>query len=402
MTTPMHFDFDEIIDRRNTHAYKYDALQKVFGRDDITPLWVADMEFRSPQCITDELQKVLSQGVYGYSSEPAELFDAIHDWILQEHGWDVKRDWYTFVGGIVRGIAYAVQFFTKPGDKIVVQSPVYHPFTLVPEGNGRSVLRNPLKGRDMDFENLEKLLTENAPVTMLILCNPHNPGGYAWSRETLQKLAALCAAHNVIVISDEIHCDLYLWGGKHIPFATVSEEAAMCSITFGAPSKTFNIPGLASSYCLIPNAKIREPFYRWLGANEFNDPGIMSSLGAIAAFRHGRQWRDAAVSYIEQNILYIESKCAEFVDKDSLPYIVPMRPDASYLVWLDCRRLLAHLAGKRVEELAMEDQLLLEDYFVNRLGLALNSGVMFGAEGLGFMRLNVACPRKLLGFDFML
>lgn len=397
----MEFNFDEIIDRKNTHAFKYDALQRVFGRSDILPLWVADMEFRSPQCITDALKGVLEQGVYGYSSEPAELFDSIHDWILAEHGWDVRKEWYTYVGGIVRGIAYAVQFFTKPGDKIIVQSPVYHPFTLVPEGNGRTVLRNPLKGRDMDFENLEQLLAESG-VKMMILCNPHNPGGYAWSRETLQRVVALCAERNVIVISDEIHCDLYLWGGKHIPFATVSSEAARCSITFGAPSKTFNIPGLASSYCLIPNAEIREPFYRWLGANEFNDPGIISSLAAIAAFRHGRQWRDAAVKYIEQNILYIERKCAGFTDGDGRQLIVPVRPDASYLVWLDCRRLLASLAGKGVDELQPEDQKLLEDYFVNRLRLGLNSGVMFGREGLGYMRLNVACPRKLLEFEFTL
>ena len=397
----MEFNFDEIIDRKNTHAFKYDALQRVFGRSDILPLWVADMEFRSPQCITDALKGVLEQGVYGYSSEPAELFDSIHDWILAEHGWDVRKEWYTYVGGIVRGIAYAVQFFTKPDDKIIVQSPVYHPFTLVPEGNGRTVLRNPLKGRDMDFENLEQLLAESG-VKMMILCNPHNPGGYAWSRETLQRVVALCAERNVIVISDEIHCDLYLWGGKHIPFATVSSEAARCSITFGAPSKTFNIPGLASSYCLIPNAEIREPFYRWLGANEFNDPGIISSLAAIAAFRHGRQWRDAAVKYIEQNILYIERKCAGFTDGDGRQLIVPVRPDASYLVWLDCRRLLASLAGKGVDELQPEDQKLLEDYFVNRLRLGLNSGVMFGREGLGYMRLNVACPRKLLEFEFTL
>ena len=397
----MEFNFDEIIDRKNTHAFKYDALQRVFGRSDILPLWVADMEFRSPQCITDALKGVLEQGVYGYSSEPAELFDSIHDWILAEHGWDVRKEWYTYVGGIVRGIAYAVQFFTKPGDKIIVQSPVYHPFTLVPEGNGRTVLRNPLKGRDMDFENLEQLLA-GPDVKMMILCNPHNPGGYAWSRETLQRVAALCAKRNGIVISDEIHYDLYLWGGKHIPFATVSEEAARCSITFGAPSKTFNIPGLASSYCLIPNAEIREPFYRWLGANEFNDPGIISSLAAIAAFRHGRQWRDAAVKYIEQNILYIERKCAGFTDGQGRELIVPVRPEASYLVWLDCRRLLARLAGKSVEELRLEDQKLLVDYFVNKLRLGLNSGVMFGREGLGYMRLNVACPRKLLDFEFTL
>ena len=154
----MDYNFDEVVNRRGTHAYKYDALGRVFGRSDITPLWVADMEFRSPKCITEALQQWVAQGVYGYSSEPAELFEVIHDWNIAEHGWDIEQEWYTFVGGIVRGIAYAVQFFTKPGDKILVQSPVYHPFTLVPEGNGRTVLRNPLKGNAMDFENLEQLL----------------------------------------------------------------------------------------------------------------------------------------------------------------------------------------------------------------------------------------------------
>ena len=390
--------FDEYIDRHGTYSIKYDKLKELFGRDDLTSLWIADMDFKSPQCVHDAICDYLSTGSYGYSVEPCELFEAVRDWLGKEHGWKIDHDWFCFIPGIVRGIAYAVNFFTEKGDKIVVQSPVYYPFTNVPEGNGRVVLRNPLKGNEMDFDNLEKLLTENDPVKMLILCNPHNPGGFIWTKEQLAKLAHICKKHNVIVISDEIHSDLYLWGNGHIPFATVSEEAASCSITFGAPSKTFNIPGFATSYCLVPNETLRVPFYKWLTANEFNVPTIIPSLAAITAYRNCKGWRDSALRYIESNIIYLEEKFAAFKDPDGVQWIKPVRPEASFLVWLDCRHLLAHLAGKAEDKLTLKDQPLLVDYFVNTLRLALNDGTMFGPEGVGYMRMNVACPRKLLEF----
>ena len=390
------FNFDEIIDRRNTYSVKYDALKELFGRDDITPLWVADMEFRSPKCIRDVLEKYVQSGVYGYNSEPAQMKPTIARWMLQEHGWKVECDWISFIPGIVRGIGLAVNFFTKPGDKVVVQSPVYHPFTNVPLGNGRRVLRNPLKEGKMDLDGLDSLLSSESPVKMMILCSPHNPGGYLWSREDLTQLAEICHRHGTLVISDEIHADLNLWGNRNISFASVSDIAAGNSITFGAPSKTFNIPGFASSFSIIPNPELAKPFYAWLSANELNSPSIFASMGMITAYTEGKPWRDAALRYIESNILYLEEKFAAF-RADGEQLINPVRPQSSYLVWLDCRNLLRRLAGR--DGLKPEDQPLLVDYFVNKVRIGLNDGTMFGPEGLGFMRINAGCPRSMLGFD---
>jgi cystathionine beta-lyase len=389
------FNFDEIIDRRNTYSVKYDAMDTLFGRDDITPLWVADMEFRSPQCIRDVLEKYVQSGIYGYNSEPPQMKPAIAQWMQQEHGWTVECDWISFIPGIVRGIGLAVNFFTRPGDKVVVQSPVYHPFTLVPTGNGRTVLRNPLKDGKMDLDSLDSLLGAEAPVKMMILCSPHNPGGYLWKREDLIQLAEICHRHGTLVISDEIHADLCLWGNRNISFASVSDKAAENSITFGAPSKTFNIPGFASSFSIIPNPGLAKPFYGWLEANELNYPSIFASLGMVTAFTEAKPWRDAAVKYIEDNIIYLEEKFAAF-RADGVQLINPIRPQSSYLVWLDCRNLLRRLAGR--DALRPEDQPLLVDYFVNKVGIGINDGTMFGPEGLGFMRLNAGCPRSMLGF----
>lgn len=385
--------FDEIIDRKGTFSVKYDKLKLYFGREDLTPLWVADMEFRSPDCIKKALQKYVEGGVYGYNVEPEELWNSIMDWLRTEQCWTVRREWLTFIPGIVRGIGYAVNYFTSKGDKILVQTPVYHPFMLVPKGNDRELVFNPLRRTEpaweegspvsaseiysIDFENLEKITAEN-DIKMMILCNPHNPGGIKWKREELQRIADICHRRKILVISDEIHADLQLWGGTHIPFASVSEKAAAISITFGAPSKTFNIPGLASSFAVIPNRELREGFYQWLSANELNDAPITSSLATIAAYTQGNSWRKEALKYIEENIIFTENFFAE-----NLPKIKVIRPEASFLVWLDCRGL-----GLNQKELV--------DYFVNKARLALNDGSMFGPEGTGYMRLNVACPRTML------
>ena len=393
---PDEFNFDEIVDRSNTYSVKYEALKTLFGRDDITPLWVADMEFRSPGCIREQLEKYVQAGIYGYAVEPPQMKPVIARWMLQEHGWKVDCDWISFIPGIVRGIGLAVNFFTEPGDKVVIQSPVYHPFTNVPQGNGRRVLRNPLKDGKMDLDHLDSLLSAEAPVKMMILCSPHNPGGYIWSREDLVRVAEICHRHGTLVISDEIHSDLSLWGNKNISFASVSDLAAGNSITFGAPSKTFNIPGFASSFAIIPNPELAKPFYGWLSANELNCPAIFASLGMITAFTEAKPWRDAALRYIEGNILYLEEKFAAF-RAGGVQLVNPIRPQSSYLVWLDCRNLLRRLAGR--DSLKPEDQALLEDYFINKVKVGLNSGTMFGPEGLGYMRLNAGCPRSMLQFD---
>jgi cystathionine beta-lyase len=267
-----------------------------------------------------------------------------------------------------------------PEDKVVIQPPVYHPFRLVPQKNGHEIVYNPLilredGGYDMDFENLEQVLQDPA-CRLLILSNPHNPAGIVWPHEILQQLAAICHRHHVIVISDEIHCDMALFGHKHIPFATVSPEAAAISITFGAPSKTFNIAGIVSSYAVVPDPHLRERFFNWLEANEFGAPDIFAPIATVAAYTQGEPWRRELISYLEENVRFVESFLAK-----QIPEIRPLRPQASFLVWLDCRGLgLDHDA--------------LVDLFVGRAGLALNDGDIFGAPG--WMRLNIGAPRAVL------
>ena len=376
----MTYDFDKIIDRSGSGDLKHEVLKERYGRSDLLPLWVADMDFETPQFITDALRQRLDHSLFGYTVVPDELWTSIIQWIRDHHQWEVKREWLTYIPGIVKGIGMAINVFVKEDEKVIIQPPVYHPFRLTPEGNGRKVVYNPLKEvngtYEMDFEQLAEVVDDKC--RLLILSNPHNPAGVCWPKETLQRLAHFCFEHNIIVISDEIHADMALFGNKHIPFASVSDEAAQISITFGAPSKTFNIAGIVSSYAIVPNDSLRRRFYTWLEANELNDPPLFSPIATIAAYTQGEDYRQQMLRYIEDNIRFVENYCREH-----LPKIKPWRPQASFLVWLDCRDLgLSHDA--------------LVDLFVNRAHLALNDGAMFGIGGSGFMRLNVGAPRSVL------
>ena len=377
----MTYDFDKPVDRTGSGDLKHCVLKERYGREDLLPLWVADMDFETPPFITDALKARLEHSLFGYTVVPKDLWPCVMDWIKEHHGWETERSWYTFIPGIVKGIGLAINYFTQPGDKIIIQPPVYHPFRITPQGNGREVVWNPLKempggSYEMDFEQLEAICDPRCK--MLILSNPHNPAGVVWPKETLQRLASFCASRGIIVLSDEIHADMALFGNKHIPFACVSEEAAACSITFGAPSKTFNIAGIVSSYAIVFNPDIRERFYAWLNANEQDDPTLFAPIATIAAFRQGEAWRKEMLSYVEGNIRFLEDYCREH-----LPGIVPWRPQASFLVWLDCRGL-----GLSQKELV--------DLFVNKAHLALNDGAMFGPGGEGFMRINVGTQRATL------
>lgn len=375
------YDFDKIVDRTGSGDLKHEVLAERYGRADLLPLWVADMDFETPEFITDALRRRLEHSLFGYTVEPKDYWPTVQKWIKDHHGWDVKREWLSYIPGIVKGIGMVINVFTKPDEKVIIQPPVYHPFRLTPEGNGREVVYNPLKENSdgsysMDFDNLEEVADDKCKV--LILSNPHNPAGIVWDKDTLARLAEFCYDHNILVISDEIHCDMALWGNTHVPFATASDKAAQCSITFGAPSKTFNIAGIVSSYSIIPNDEIRNRFYTWLAANELNEGPMFSPIATIAAFKNGEQWRKAMLHYVEQNIIFMEEYC-----KTHLPNIKPLRPEASFLVWLDCRAL-----GLNHEQLI--------DLFVNKAHLALNDGEMFGKGGAGFMRVNVGTPRAIL------
>lgn len=377
----MTYDFDKIIDRHGTGALALDVLQERYGKADLMPLWVADMNFATPQFITDAMKRRLDHSLFGYTVVPKDFWPTVTRWIEAHHQWTVREEWMRFVPGIVKGIGFVVNVFVKPDEKVIIQPPVYHPFRLTPAGNGREVVMNPLIRHDdgsysMDFDNLAEVADDKC--RLLILSNPHNPAGIVWDEETLRRLAHFCAERGIIVISDEIHCDMALFGNRHHPFASVSEEAAQCSITFGAPSKTFNIAGIVSSYCIVPNEELRNRLFNWMAANELDEPHILAPIATMAAFNEGEEWRRQMLHYIEGNIMFVEDYL-----KENLPQIKPLRPQASFLVWLDCR-------GLRLQHDA------LVHLFVDEAGLALNDGEMFGKGGEGFMRMNIASPRAVL------
>lgn len=374
------YSFDEVIERRGSGAIKTDLLEERFGRGDLLAAWVADMDFATPPFIMDALRERLDHPVLGYTAEPQDYRPAIIDWEKQLHGWEIRPEWISYIPGIVKGIGMVINVFTKPGDNVYIMPPVYHPFRITTEENGRKVVNVPMiEGDDhryyMDFDALESL-PEGEGV--LLLSNPHNPGGRVWTREELSRLASICKSKGLVVVSDEIHADMALWGGKHAPFATVSPEAAEISITFCAPTKTFNIPGVVSSFSVVPDEGLRSRFYGWLAANEFGDAPIFSHIAAIAAYRHGYEWRNRMLEYVENNIRFAEEFC-----RANIPGVKALKPDASFLVWLDCRGLGL-------------DQDALVDLFVNKARVALNDGEMFGSQGKGFMRLNVATPKSEL------
>lgn len=375
------YNFDEIIDRPGSGDLKHEALLPRWGRNDLLPLWVADMDFATPDFVVDALKARLSHPIFGYTIEPADYRPTIIDWNESHHGWKIKPEWISFIPGIVKGIGFVVNVFTKPGEKVIIQPPVYHPFRMTPEDNGREVVFNPLRLRedgyyDMDFDNLSEVCDDKCRV--LILSNPHNPAGVCWSKETLQRLADFCYEHNIIVISDEIHSDMALFGNRHVPFASVSERAADISITFAAPTKTFNMAGIVSSYAVISNDDLRQRFYGWLKANELDEPTIFAPIATIAAYQKGEEWRKQMLAYVEDNVRFVEDYC-----RARIPGVRPLRPQASFLVWLNCRGLgLNH------------DKLL--ELFIDKAYLALNDGEMFGPGGEGFMRLNVGTPRSVL------
>lgn len=376
------YNFDEIIDRHGSGCTKLDNLRELFGSDNLLPLWIADMDFRVCPEITEALQCRMAHPIYGYSVPSASYWQSIISWLRRRHDFEVSRQELTYVPGVVKGIAYAVNFFTQRGDKVVIQPPVYHPFRIVTQGNGRIIVPNPLILADdghyhMDLEGLEKIFATEHP-RLMILCNPHNPVGIQWDRETLATVGALAARYGVVVVSDEIHGDLMLGGRRHFPFAACSDDCAKVGITFGAPSKTFNIPGLVSSWCIVKNPELRKPFFEWLEVNEFNAPTFVSTIGTEAAYTNGEPWLAECTRYIEENIDFVEKYLAEHI-----PSVGMIRPEASFLIWMDFRSL-----GLSHSELV--------DLVVNHAHLALNDGEMFGPQGHGFMRVNVATPRSLL------
>lgn len=377
----MQYNFDEVIDRSSTDSVKLEKMKAIFGRDDLIPLWVADMDFRSPPAITDALRKRVEHGIFGYTL-PSDAYTAsIVSWLSRRHDWRVAEEDINFIPGVVKGFAFAIDEFTSKGDKIIIQPPVYHPFRLVTQALEREVVNNPLILDDgrymMDFDGLRKIVSEKS-CKMLILCNPHNPGGRVWTPDELYELSELCYSNNILVVSDEIHSDMALPGYRHTPFATVSDMAADNSITLMAPSKTFNIAGIVSSFAVITNKTIRQRYLAYLQPRELHQGTLFAYTATRVAYDECEDWLDQMIRYVQGNVNFVISYLSEFI-----PQIKVIKPEASFLVWLDCRSL----------QLPQHELVKL---FVDKAHLALNDGSIFGPGGEGFMRLNVGTSRKVL------
>ena len=375
----MKYNFDEIIDRSGTDAVKWDGMKEVWGRTDLIPLWVADMDFATAPFIMDAVRKRCENPVLGYTCKPDSYYNAIIHWVKSRYDFDIEKEMINYVPGIVPGIGMAMNAFTEKGDKVMILPPVYHPFAWLTERNERTLVTCPLRWEDgmyrMDMACFREQIKE---CQLFILCNPHNPAGVVWKEEELQEVARICYDEGVLVFSDEIHADLTLPPYQHRPFATISEEARMNSVTFMSPSKAFNMPGLSASHAIIPNPELRARFRKFMDACELDLGHAFAFLAVEAAYSNGTEWLEQCLSYIQGNVDYMD----EFL-KANAPKIKVIRPQASYLVWLDCREM----------NMTQEE---LNRFMVDKARLALNDGAMFGKEGEGFMRFNAGTPRSVI------
>ncbi len=376
----MQYNFDEVIDRSNTDCVKYDLCQLIFGTDHVIPMWVADMDFRTPDFILNAIRERAKHEILGYSIRPDSYFTSLINWLKRRHNWEIQKDWITFSPGIVPAVNMAVLAFTKRRDQIIIQPPVYFPFFDAVTKHGRKLVYNQLimeNGRyRMDFDNLEKLCRDGAG--MLILSNPHNPAGNAWTKEELEQMAAICLKYNVLIVSDEIHCDLVNRGYKHTVLASISPEIAAQTIIMMAPSKTFNMAGMATASVITSNPVLRKKFLRVLDALHIGMGNLFGNVASEAAYTLGDEWLEQLLDYINGNIQIL----TEFTE-NHLPQIKVIRPEATYMVWLDFSG-----TGMSNPEL--------KKFMIEKAGLGLNEGIQFGPGGEGYMRMNLACPRQTL------
>jgi cystathionine beta-lyase len=375
------YDFDSVIERRGTISAKWDGMEPLFKTNDLFPMWIADMDFKAPPEVIEALRERLDHGVFGYTRRFEPYREAIAGWMERRHGWRPNTEWIRHTPGVVPALAVSMLAFTQPGDGILVQPPVYYPFFTAITGRGRRVVENPLifdgERFRMDFEDLERKLDDSS-VKMVFLCSPHNPGGRVWTREELEKFASICASRGVIVVSDEIHCDVLFRGTKHTPLAAVSDEIAKLTITTVAPSKTFNIAGLATAAVIIPSKRLRDNYQSVVDFLHIDGGNVFGTIALEAAYNKGDAWLDELTAYLEKNLEFIDAFLAE-----RLPGIKLVRPDGTYVPLLDCRSL--NMSGPDLEKL-----------FVEKGGIALDGGHWFGSGGTGFARINIATPRTLL------
>ena len=373
------YNFDEIVDRINTNCLKYDARNSFFGNPDVLPLWVADMDFRTPDFIVEAIKKRAEHEIFGYTFRTEAYTQSIVNWLKNRHNWAIRPEWISFSPGVVAGLTLAIEALSEAGDGVIVQPPVYFPFFDSVKGSGRQLIENPLKLENGRYYfDLEDLRSKITPATkLLLLSNPHNPGGMAWTREELSSLTQICLDHKIVIISDEIHSDLIFDGHKHTPVASISEEVAQNSITLMAPSKTFNTAGLTTSFLVIPNKRHFVAYERVMRLPHLHMGNIFGTIALEAAYTHGQNWLSQLLTYLQENYQALETFFNE-----KLPEVKVMRPEATYLIWID-------FSAYGLTDEALNKKLI-------DAGVGLNRGTQFGKQGAGFMRINIGCPRSTL------
>jgi len=373
------YNFDELVDRSSTNCLKYDARANFFGKADLLPLWVADMDFRTPDFIVDAIRKRTEHEIFGYSFRSESYNQSIVNWLKRRHNWEIKPEWISFSPGVVAGFTLAIEAFSNPGDGVIIQTPVYFPFFDSVKETGREMIENPLRLENGRYYfDLEDLKQKISPTTkLLLLSNPHNPGGMAWNEAELSELAQICLENKILIISDEIHSDLIFEGYRHTPLAGISDEIAQNCVICMAPSKTFNTAGLTTSFLVIPNKRHLVAYERKMRLPHLHMGNIFGTLALEAAYTHGDEWLAQLLTYLEGNFAFLNQFFQE-----NLPQVKVMRPEATYLIWLD-------FSAFKLTDEALNQKLI-------DAGVGLNRGVQFGKQGSGFMRLNMGCPRSVL------
>lgn len=377
----MKFDFDEIVDRKNTNSLKYDFAAERGRPADVLPLWVADMDLKAPPAVIDALKQKAEHGIFGYSMPKSDYFETVAKWFKERHGWVVNPDNFMTTPGVVFAICTLLHTVTKPDDAVIICQPVYYPFANSIKDGGRTLVVSELKlvnGRyEIDFDDFERKIVENR-VKAFILCSPHNPVGRVWTKEELEKLGDICLKHGVFVIADEIHADFTFGGHRHIPFCTIKEEFESICAVCTAPSKTFNLAGLQISNVYFPDPEVKKKFCARLDAVGYWEPNIMGLVACAAAYEKGGEWLDELKTYLDGNLKFVREYLAA-----NLPKIKLIEPEGTYLLWLDCREL--NLSAEELQNLVEQGA-----------KLWLDDGYIFGAGGEGFERVNIACPRATL------
>ena len=376
----MKYNFDKVVNRFNTESIKWDIIEEKYGHKDVIPMWVADMDFEVAKPISEAIKKRASHEIYGYTLKGDSYYEAVINWMDKHHNWHIKKEWINYTPGVVPALNYIIRTYANSGDEIIIQTPVYHPFYSSVKNNGCIIVENPLIYENgsckMDYEDLKKKITHRTKI--LVLCNPHNPVGRVWSKDELIKLGQICIENNILVVSDEIHFDLIYKGNEHTVFASISEEFAQNSVICTAPSKTFNSAGLQVSNIIIPNKKLRNLYNITLENNAGNEINSFAAVALEAAYNEGEEWLQQLLLYLGENLNFLMQYFEE-----RIPKIKVIKPEGTYLVWIDC--LALNMSPSELEE-----------FFVKKVKVGFNDGILFGAEGARFQRINIACSRSVL------